>query len=82
MKDIKETALYFFISLIIVSGVLFLVLSIPPEIGKLIISIMLGLFIFIGFILYFQACQVPCVWKIYSYVDSLIFTFERPSIRG
>ena len=52
MKDIKETALYFFISLIIVSGVLFLVLSIPPEIGKLIISIMLGLFIFIGFIFF------------------------------
>ena len=52
MKDIKETALYFFISLIIVSGVLFWVLSIPPEIGKLIISIMLGLFIFIGFIFF------------------------------
>lgn len=52
MKDIRETALYFFISLIIVSGVLFLVLSIPPEIGKLIISIMLGLFIFIGFIFF------------------------------
>ena len=52
MKDTKETALYFFISLIIVSGVLFLVLSIPPEIGKLIISIMLGLFIFIGFIFF------------------------------
>ena len=52
MKDIKETALYFFISLIIVSGVLFLVLSIPPEIGKLIISIMLGLVIFIGFIFF------------------------------
>lgn len=52
MKDIKETALYFFISLIIVSGVFFLVLSIPPEIGKLIISIMLGLFIFIGFIFF------------------------------
>ena len=52
MKDIKETALYFFISLIIVSGVLFLVLSIPPGIGKLIISIMLGLFIFIGFIFF------------------------------
>lgn len=61
MKDIKETALYFFISLIIVSGVLFLVLSIPPEIGKLIISIMLGLFIFIGFI--FFLFLLNCIFK-------------------
>ncbi len=61
MKDIKETALYFFISLIIVSGVLFLVLSIPPEIGKLIISIMLGLFIFIGFI--FFLCLSNYIFK-------------------
>ena len=61
MKDIKETALYFFISLIIVSGVLFLVLSIPPEIGKLIISIMLSLFIFIGFI--FFLCLLNCIFK-------------------
>ena len=61
MKDIKETALYFFISIIIVSGMFFLVLSIPPEIGKLIISIMLSLFIFIGFI--FFLCLLNYIFK-------------------
>lgn len=61
MKDIKETALYFFISILAVSGALFLLLSIPPEIGKLIISIMLGLFIFIGFILFL--CLLNYIFK-------------------
>ncbi len=61
MKDIKESVLYIFISLIIVSGLLLFVFFVPPEIGKLVLLIMLGLFILSSFI--FFLCLLNYIFK-------------------
>ena len=61
MKDFKETAIYFFISILVVSGVLFVLLLVPSKVVGIILSIVLALFIFIGFI--FFLCLLNYIFK-------------------
>ena len=61
VKDLKETALYFFISVLVVSGVLFALLLVPSKLVGIILSIGLALFIFIGFI--FFLCLLNYIFK-------------------
>ena len=61
MKDFKETAIYFFISILVVSGVLLVLLLVPSKVVGIILSIVLALFIFIGFI--FLLCLLNYIFK-------------------
>ena len=61
MKDFKETAIYFFISILVVSGVLLVLLLVPSKVVGIILSIVLALFIFIGFI--FFLCLLNYIFK-------------------